>query len=145
MAALYSYGLGTTFPPTNVEDLSINPPKGRFYEASVFNDKSDGHVAGHGSAYAVWEFGILTQTMINALRVICPGYSANVYIRTRRNDGSFEDYSAIMLWPARDQMDKRNFGGRYIGLEFQFRQLEVVTSQLSFYKPENSGYILLLS
>jgi hypothetical protein len=129
----YSYEIGTTETTTNIETVLISAgfpaglaPKGRFIEYTVPVDKIDGHRAGHGAPMAIWEFDILTQAMVNTLRsTYCPGYSANVYINTRKNDGSYAKYSAIMIWP-QDQMEKRNFNGRYLGLQFEFRQLEAV-------------------
>ena len=130
--ARYNYALGTSNPPTNVEIVTATAeypagrsPRGRFYEASVLIDQLDGHVAGHGAAVAVWVFDALTQAMVNQLRAICPGRSANVYLATRKPDGTFATYSAIMVWPV-EQMDRRNFNGRYLGLEFTFRNLEAV-------------------
>lgn len=124
----YSYEIGTSYPPTNVESLTtpVNPPRSRFYEASQMVDRLDGQVAGQGYAAAVWRFDVLTQAMIDQLRTICTGYSASVYIKTRKLDGTFAYYTAIMVWPSR-QMDSRNFNGRYLGLEFEFRQLEAYT------------------
>ncbi len=126
--AVYSYELSTTSTLTNVENFTtpIHPPRGRFYEAGTFADKLDGHQAGAGFPLAIWQFDILTQAMVNALRTICPGYSAEVYLRTRKLDGTFGYYTGIMIWPGQ-QMDSRNFRGRYLGIEIQFRRLEVYT------------------
>lgn len=150
--SIYDYALGTSFPPTNIETLLTLPgfpnglvPRGRFYEASILSDRLDGHRSGHGWPYAIWVFDVLTQDMVNILRTICPGYSANVYLRTRNNTGAFADYSGIMLWPTQDQMDRREFNGRYLGLEFQFRRLELYTGggQLDFSDLTQSGHIAL--
>ena len=118
----YSYALDTTYPPENVETQGLNPPRSRFYEAGQMVDKLNGHIAGLGFPSTVWTFDVLTQTMVNALRAICPGYSSDVYLTTRKPDGTFGNYAGVMVWP-QQQMDKRNFNGRYLGLEFQFRQL----------------------
>lgn len=150
--AAYNYALGLTQAGmTHVEEITATagwpdgrPPRGRFYESSEVADRSDGHVIGRGFPYAVWVFDWLNQAMVNQLRAYCPGYSADVYLRTRRNDGSFADYQAIMVWPTADQMDRRRFGGRYQGLEIQFRQLQAVSEGLVFYNPDNSGYLALL-
>lgn len=131
--AVYNYALGTSNPPTNLETLLAGSgyprgtvPRGRFYEASTFLDKADGQIAAHGWPYAVWAFDVLTQAMINTLRTICPGPSGSVYVQTRINDGTFAVYQAIMVWPSQEQMDKRETGGKYLGLEFKFRQMEAV-------------------
>jgi hypothetical protein len=133
MAFVYSYALGTSNPPTNLETLLIDSkfprglvPKGYYAPASVFVDRLDGHISGHGAAQATWTFDILTAAQVAILRTICPGYSANVFLTTRIDDNSFDTFSGIMIWPAAELMKKRNFGGRYLGLEFIFRQLEAV-------------------
>ena len=124
--AEYSYALGSANPPTNVEDLAtpLNPPRGRYSEYGVLLDRGDGHVAGHGFPTAIWHFDILTQAMVDQLRVFCAGPSAAVYLTTRVNDGSFDLFSAKMIWPSQVQLDARNMGGKYLGLEFEFRMLE---------------------
>lgn len=126
--AVYSYELSTTSTLKNLEDFTtpIHPPRGRYYEAGEFVDRLDGTVSAVGYPLAVWQFDILTQAMIDALRVICPGYSAEVYLRTRINTGSFAYFTGLMIWPQK-QMDARNFLGRYLGLEFQFRRLASYT------------------
>jgi len=131
--AAYSYALGTSNPPTNLETLLASSgyprgtvPRGRFYEAATFLDQADGQVSGQGSPYFIWPFDVLTQAMVNTLRTICPGYSATVYATTRKTDGTFVTYQAVMVWPAQDQMDKRQMGGKYVGLEFTFRRAQVV-------------------
>jgi hypothetical protein len=126
--AVYDYELSTTTTLTNLEAFAtpINPPRSRFYEAGTFVDRLDGNVAGSGFPKVIWQFDVLTQAMVTALRTICPGYSASVYIKTRKPDGTFGTYTAVMVWP-QAQMDARNFRGRYLGLEIQFRRLEVYT------------------
>ena len=124
---VYSYAIGASNPPTNVESLAtpLNPPRGTFYEAGQFLDRLDANIAGQGYPVASWRFDVLTQAMVDQLRTLCTGYSSDVYITTRKLDGTFATYSAVMVWPSR-QLDRRNFNGRYLGLEFQFRQLEAV-------------------
>lgn len=121
----YSYEIGSTSSTTNVESLTIpvNPPRGTFVEYTREYDKADGQVGGDGYPAAVWHFDILTQAQVTQLRTFCSGKSALVYIKTRRYDGTFVKYSAIMIWPS-DQMKKRVAGGKYLDLEIEFRQLE---------------------
>lgn len=138
----YNYALSPTYPAANVETQGLNPPRGRYYEAAQFVDRLDAHRAAVGYPTAIWTFDVLTQEMVNALRAICPGYSAEVYLTTRTGDNTFADFAGVMIWPEQ-QMDKRNFGGKYLGLEFQFRRLEPVYS-LNFASSGNSQYIALL-
>lgn len=136
MASVYDYEIGATVGAmTNLEELTtpVNPPRSRFYEHSILNDKADGRRSGHGFPYAVWEFDILTVAMINELRQFCSGVSASAAIKTRvAPDASatteeFRCYSGVMLWPTQAYMEARRFGGRYMGLEFEFRMLEPET------------------
>lgn len=129
------YEIGSTSSTTNVEELTrvVNPPRGRYYEASIFNDKADGQVSAHGFPYAVWIFDILTEAMVSQLRTfVGSGQSAEVYIVTRvPPDASnpterFVKFKGIMIWPSPDFMDKRRANGRYLGVEITIRRLEAV-------------------
>lgn len=133
--ARYDYEIGTTSSTTNVEALStpLNPPRGRYFEASIFNDKADGQVSAHGFPYAVWTFDVLTEEMLSQLRTfVGTAQSAEVYIKTRLPPDSthtterFVKFSGVMIWPTREIMNKRQANGRYLGLEFTFRRLEEV-------------------
>jgi hypothetical protein len=131
--ARYGYEIGTTSTTTNVEELAtpINPPRGRYYEASHFNDKADAQVSAHGYPFAVWHFDVLTEAMVSQLRTfVGSAQSAEMYIVTRVPPDStyteerFVKFKGIMIWPSRELMNKRNANGRYLGLEFMFRRLE---------------------
>ena len=67
--------------------------------------------------------------MVDTLRTYCPGFDATVYISTRIEDGIYQDYEATMIWPFK-QMERRQFNGIYLGLEFQFRHLKVVDYEM---------------
>lgn len=127
-----SYALGTTDPPTDIEELlgttaltGKRAPQDTFYEASVFVDRADGLQSGHGYPTVTWRFGVLSQAMIDNLRAICPGRSAEVYLTTRNADGDFATYQGVMIWPQR-QADARQAADKFVGLEFTFRRLEEV-------------------
>ena len=120
----YSYEIGATSSTTNVESLTtpVNPPRGIFVEHTREYDKSDGQVGGDGYPAALWRFDVLTQAMVTQLRTFCSGKSAAIYIKTRKNDGTFVKYSAVMIWPS-DLMKKRVPGGRFLDVELEFRKL----------------------
>ena len=124
---VYSYEIGTTSTTTNVQSLAtpLYPPKGFYQEWSEAVDRANGLQASHGYAMAEWSFDTLTQAMIDQLRTFCPGKSANVYINTRINDGTFDKFSAVMLWPD-DQLKKRTFNGFYQDITIEFRKLVAV-------------------
>lgn len=132
--AIYDYQIGTSLAGlTNLESLAtpVRPPRGRFVEKSLLFDRADGHVSGHGSILVVWSFDVLTVAMVNQLRQFCTGQSAAIWIKTRVPPDSissvetFRIYNGIMIWPTQDYMERRQIGGKYLGLEIQFRQLEV--------------------
>ena len=132
---IYSYAIGTSNPPTNLEALTVpvNPPTGRFFEAAQWLDMADGNQKGQGFPWARWDFMSLSQQMVTQLRTFCPGQSADVYIGTRINTGAFALYSGIMLWPGKEQFERRigaNLAapaGFYQNLQFTFRRLTYVS------------------
>jgi hypothetical protein len=126
------YEIGTSSGAmTNLRDLPVSfaghEPVGRMAEWSEAYFKGDGLKAGDGFPVAIWKFPMLTQEMVNQLREFCPSpaASANVYIRTDKPDGTWASFSAVMDWPD-DQMDRRQWGGRYWDIEFTFRMLEAL-------------------
>jgi len=123
----YEFGIGSSAPPTNVESLTVplNPPTSTMTGWSRTYDRSDGLVNADGFPVATWKFDVLTQAMVNQLRTFCTGKSSEVCINTRLPDGTFDTYTAVMIWPD-DQLNKRNFGGYYLGIIIDFRRLEVV-------------------
>lgn len=132
--AIYDYQIGTTLAGlTNLESLAtpVRPPRGRFVEKSLLFDRSDGHVSGHGSILATWLFDVLTVAMVGQLRQFCTGQSVEIWIKTRvppdsiSSTESMRIFNGIMIWPTQDYMDRRQIGGKYLGVEIQFRQLEV--------------------
>ena len=79
----------------------------------------DGTERAIGSPLAAWHWGFLTSAQRDQLKTFCPGKSAAVYIRTILPDGSFADYSAIMVWPQNEMRQ----AGRVIDITVEFRQL----------------------
>jgi hypothetical protein len=103
------------------------PPRGFMTLYPVEYDGGDGRTVGDGYPSCKWVFDWLTQAQLNALRayVLIAGVylqSAQVYIRTRKDDGVFANYLAWMHWP-RDCEDKRQLGGYYEGVEIEFTNL----------------------
>lgn len=124
--AIYDYEIGATeVGMTNVEDLAtpLNPPRGFYFEHAVVTNRGDGQQSGHGFPTARWEFDLLTQDMIDQLRTFCSGRSAEVYIRTRINDGTMDDFSAIMIWPTDTQMETRRASNKHLAITVEFRRL----------------------
>jgi hypothetical protein len=118
---------------TNLESISAlaRPPRGFMTRYPVEYDGGDGRTVGDGYPSCKWVFDWLSQAQLNALRayVLIGGVylqSAQVYIRTRKDDGVFANYLAWMHWP-RDFEEKRQVGGKYEGLEIEFTNLVVQT------------------
>jgi hypothetical protein len=61
----------------------------------------DGNLRGLGLPGTVWEMGYLERSQRKALRVFCPGASADVWITTPTNDSddAIATYACVMKWP----------------------------------------------
>jgi hypothetical protein len=125
MAALYDYQIGTTSSMTNVESLTVasgDPvpaPKSSFKPYADKLALGDGTARGVGFPSATWHWGYLTLAQRNALRVFCSGQSAAVYIRTRKDDDTYANYTATLIWP--DEEEKE--AGRRLDFTLQFIRL----------------------
>jgi len=128
------YEIGIDVPSlTNLESLTtpVNPPRSIYSPASIFIDRADGSTVGRGFPWTIWQFPSLDKAMLDQLRIFCPGYSEPVYIQTRIQDDTFAIFSGVMVWPSKEQMEKRIGAGKYVGfyqgLEFIFRRLVLET------------------
>lgn len=103
--------IGITFETmTNLEELDVAlvPPKSNYLPyARVVNLGNSGK-RGVGFPIAIWEFSLITLEERNQLKVFCAGASADIYIRTKLNDDSYEDFSATLIWP--EGIEDRWFG-----------------------------------
>lgn len=129
MASVYDYEIGTTSSTTNLEELAtlVNPPRGTFQEWSRLYTRGDGRSVGHGYPRVEWHFDTLTQDMIDQLRSFCTAgnKSAAIYIKTRRYDGTFAKFSAVMHWPE-DQLGRREMVDYYRNVTIEFTKLVAV-------------------
>jgi hypothetical protein len=106
--AIYSYEIGTTYGGmANLEDLTtpIPPPKSSFRPYSQYLSLGSGAVRGSGWPVAEWRWGYLSQAQRNQLRTFCTGASADIYVKTRKNDTSdaYQVYTAKMIWPEEEE------------------------------------------
>lgn len=86
---------------------------------------STGLTRGDGFPSCQWTFDFIPQAGVQALRTLCPGVSAPVYIRTRTDAAdAFAVFLANMHWP-QDAQTKRAFGGGYKDFVIEFTHLEV--------------------
>ena len=81
-----------------------------------------GGVRAGGSTPLNWRFGVLTQAQRDQLKSFCPGASATVYIRTKRNDGTYASYQTTMYWPR----DEKRDSGHYLDMVIKFDFLVAV-------------------
>ena len=134
--AQYNYGIGTTLlgiiyfedMPVTGWPHKIYPPRGNFKPFSVQNDRGDGQVSGHGWPMDVWTWDTLYQSMVDYIRTTyCPGPSASLFFSTRNDTGAFATYSGILVWPSQELMSKRYAMGKYLGLSFELRRLQVAS------------------
>ena len=102
---------------------SITPPDYEFLTAADVIDLADGTQRGIGAPAVSWHWEVLTDAQRDLLRAFCPSHSANVFIRTLEEDGSYVNYSAVMIWPLKE---KRDSGGETVtDFELIFRLLIV--------------------
>lgn len=101
--ARYSFEIGATQAGmVNLENLAtpVIPPDWDFSDYSDEITLPNGRVRGIGFPKATWRWGYIEKTERAQLRAFCAGKSANVYIKTMVNDGTYKKFSAVMVWPA---------------------------------------------
>jgi len=63
----------------------------------------NGHSRDTGYQKTAWRWGFLyVDQYDNFKQAYCPGASANVFIKTLKNDGTYGVFSAIMHWPEKE-------------------------------------------
>lgn len=104
----YDYQIGATAETmVNLETLFVST-RGIFtahadpVDYSKPTRRGNGSVQGNGWLQTVWHFDYLSLTHYNLLKAYCTGLSADVFIKTRKNDGTFAVYTATMLWPEKE-------------------------------------------
>lgn len=101
------YAIGATLETLTTLDQLDPPvlePTSEYQDYAEEIPLGDTGTRGVGFPIARWAFALMTAVEQRAaLRDFCPAKSAAVYITTRKNDGSYADFSAIMHWPLREQ------------------------------------------
>ena len=129
--AIHSFEIGTTYAGrVNVETLSTThpnmAPRSQFLAYAETATLSNTSKVGRGSPIAVWSWGFVPADMFAALRALCPGASAAMYIRTLQADyATYAYYTAIMQWPELDSYEYR--AGIYQPFELRFASLASYT------------------
>lgn len=118
--AAYDYKIGTTaVGMVTLTSLGITAPMTEYSIAVDSVTLGDGSEKGVGSPTAIWHWGFLTGTQRASLRTYCTGTSATVYIRTKKDDNTYDNFFAILVWPLREQ----RVAGRVVDFTIQLREL----------------------
>ena len=97
-----------------------------YYPWAVTTWKSTGLTRGDGFESCTWTFDYIPQAGVQALRALCTGVSAVVFIKTRTDAAdAFAVFECNMHWP-RNAQTERVFGGGYKNFEIEFTHLEEV-------------------
>jgi hypothetical protein len=110
------FKIGTTLlGMTNIESLTtpLPAPRSSYLPYARVYSKGNGGTRGVGSPVAQWTFPILSVDQYSQLKSFCSGASADVYIRTKMDDDTYDDFEAKMIWPNEPQDrwygERRNF------------------------------------
>ena len=124
---MIEYEIGSSLATmTSLWTLVGQWPDSVFYPWAAEYFDADGYTYADGYASCVWTFHGLSQADVQAVRALCPGKSAEVYIRTRTDDAdAFKDFRAIMHWPG-DAQSERIWDGSYVALAVKFTRLELI-------------------
>lgn len=119
------YKIGTSVVGlTAVESLTVAvpAPKSNYQPYQEAIDLGDRKTRGLGLPSTTWRWNIITAAQRNQLRAFCAGASAEIYIATRKDDDTFGNFKAVMIWP---QAEERDFLRR-MSFEIRFTSLEAV-------------------
>jgi hypothetical protein len=103
----YEFEIGTTevgmtslIPLVTLAPGRVFIPFASFQEFNIEVEAADALVYGHGWGLAQWRWGFFPVSLANTLRsTYCTGKSAEAYIKTLANDGTYDGYHAVMIWP----------------------------------------------
>lgn len=119
----YEFKISTTEEGlTLLQTLGVSTPR---YDYSLFAGEivlGDGSARGVGFPVAVWHWAFIQSAERAILRGLCPGKSAQVFIRTLKDDNTWANFEAIMIWPNSEERQ----AGRVIGFTLEFRNLVAV-------------------
>ena len=122
MAVVSQFEIGSSYPRTNVELLAVPlpAPRATLPLATKPVELASGDVRGAGWVSCAWIWDVLTQAQYNQLRTFCANKSSDVHLKTRKDDGTYQSYTAKMVWP--ENPDRRH--NHFLALTFEFRDME---------------------
>lgn len=100
---LESFEIGTTYGGmANVESLAtpLYPPLSTWDDGPFPIELASGGVRSGGWTFVTWHWDFLTQDQWTQLQTFCSGRSADVYIKTKKDDETYQVYTAIMVRPS---------------------------------------------
>ena len=105
MADDSEYQIGTTVESmVTFKSLKIKAPR---CEYALYSDEiqlGDGTVRGIGSPACRMNWGFLRASQRAALRAYCPEKTATVFVRLRKDDGTFAVFEAVMIWMTSEEL-----------------------------------------
>ena len=105
-----------------LQDLStpIPDPDFEYFASSEVITLADGSIRGMGAPRVIWQWNILSTAQRDVLKAFCPTGSSEVFISTPIEGGLYyEDFEAVMIWPAEETRDVESVRD----LEIEFRML----------------------
>lgn len=80
-----------------LESLGLPLPRAEAVDYAVYVENGEGELVGHGWLTARWNFATLTAAQLATLEA----YAGTCYIQTLKMDGTYGNYSALFVLPAR--------------------------------------------
>lgn len=119
-----NYGLGTTNPPTKLENLGLYDPIGELQPyTQLVETTGNNRPLQLGRPIAIWRWGLLTQRGLNRLMYFVSGWAQRVFMTTRVPSGdsaTYQTFSAVMQYPSKL---KSKPGGLWEDVEIVFKDL----------------------
>ncbi len=114
----------TYYSLVNVETFDttrILAPKSTYRPYTEAVQLANGKLRGLGRPIAEWQWGFITRTFRDAIRVYCVAKSDAVYVRTRINESAdaYKTFTGTIVWP--DDEDKQT--GRRVNFKIEFKNL----------------------
>lgn len=119
----YEYMIGDTLNNMDLlEDLTVpvHAPKYEYMKSASVIQLLDKSERGIGLPATRWSFGFLTTDQRAALRELCAGRSADVFIRTPDDTEDFKTYSCKMIWLPESENRQAS---RVIDFSLEFRHM----------------------
>lgn len=113
--------VGLAYLDTFYSDSRDREPRALSIDYAARIEAGDGSRPGSGWAEQKWVFGRLTEHYWDHLMAF---KDTAVYIRTRKNDGTYGYYTAVMVIPTEEP---EHFAGRVLNAELLFRAMVVYT------------------